>query len=86
MKKWSQHINFTNHKVHSFFQTGQTIVDLGNNKGGSNNESSSKLTDIQNSLLMRIVDTPEKDVSHSEANIITRKLRTYSDNASSILF
>ena len=41
------------------------IFDLGNNKGVSNDDSSSKLTDMQNELLMSIVDTPETDLSHS---------------------
>ena len=40
------------------------IFDLGNTKGVSNYDSSSKLTVLQNTLLMRIVDPPEKYVSN----------------------
>ena len=46
-------------------------------KGVSNNDSSSKLTDLYNLLLMRIVENPKNDLSHSKINTITRKVCTY---------
>ena len=68
MKQLSENINSTKHKIHYFDQTSKMIVDLGDKKGVSNYESSSKLADIQNSLLMSIVYTTEKDISHSKKN------------------
>ena len=53
------------------------VVDLGNKKRVSNDESSSKMTDLQNILLMRMFETTENDVSHSGINIITRKVHNY---------
>ena len=41
------------------------IFGLGNEKGFSNYDSSSKLMDLDNSLLISVVDTPEKDLCHS---------------------
>ena len=38
------------------------IVNLGSKKSENNNNYTSKLTHPQNSLLMNIFDTPEKDL------------------------
>ena len=61
------------------------IVDLGSNKGVSNEKHYSKLTDIQNLLSMSIFDTPEKDVSNS-GKITTGKVYTSYVDSSSVLF
>ena len=39
------------------------VVNLGSKKGETNNNSFSRLTRLYISLLMRTVDTPEKDLS-----------------------
>ena len=62
------------------------IYDLGNKKGVSKDDSSSKLMDLQNILLTRIVETLEKNVSHYERNIFTRKVCTSSLHSSSEYF
>ena len=68
MKQLSENINSEKHRIYYFDQTSKMIVNLGDKKGVSNYESSSKLADIQNSLLMSIVYTTEKDISHSKKN------------------
>ena len=45
------------------------IVDLVNNKEFRNDDSISKPKDSQNTLLMRIFDTTEKDVSNPEKKL-----------------
>ena len=54
------------------------VVDLGNKKRVSNDESSSKLTYLYHTLPMRIVETMENYVYHSEINIIIRKMSNFS--------
>ena len=42
------------------------IVNLRSKKGNKNDDSYEKNTHLHNTLLMLIVDTPEKDLSHGE--------------------
>ena len=58
--------NSTNHKIHSYDQTRKMIINLGSWKVKNNKNSSPQLTRLHNSLLMRIFDTPEKDLSNVE--------------------
>ena len=64
----------------------KVIVNLGSNKFEDNNNSTCQLNHLQNSLLMSIVDTPEKDISKVDRKIDKIKIRTYSINPSSTLF
>ena len=61
-------------------------MNLGSNKGDRNDDSSPKITGLQSSLLMIIVDNLEKDVSQSKGNTLTRKLRKDYVKSSSSLF
>ena len=60
MAKISEHLNYTHHKIHSYDKNRKMIFNFGNKKGENNNNSFPQLTRPQNSLLMSIVDTPEK--------------------------
>ena len=72
----SQHINYQNYKIISHDHTIKIIVDVGNNKCDNNYNSSPQLSTLNNSLLMRIVDTSENDLSHVEGKAVKRKSRT----------
>ena len=61
-------------------------VNLGNNKGDKNNDSSLKLTHLHNTLLINIVNTPEKYLSCREIKSAASKVRPSSLNSSSALF
>ena len=78
-----QHINTTNHKIHSDDQIRKMIVNLGSKKGDKNDDTSPKIMDQHNDLLLDIVETPERDVSHGEGNSHTRKVGTSSVKLSS---
>ena len=82
MDQISQHINIKNHKICSYDQLIKMIVNSGCRKGDRNDSSSPKVTDIHYSLLLSIVHTPEKCVSHGEVKSLTRKFRTSSLNYS----
>ena len=58
MYKISQHINYSNQKIHYYDQIRKMIVNLGSNKGDKNDDSSPKLTHLHNILLMSIFDKP----------------------------
>ena len=62
------------------------IVNLGNNKCENNNNSKCHINNIQKSLLMSIIDTPEKDVSNIYRKLDNIKIRASSINSSSELF
>ena len=55
---------------------GKMIVKLSNNKCKNNNKSTGSLNQIQKSLLMSIVGTPEKDVSNVDRKSDKRKFCT----------
>ena len=76
MDQISEHINSSNHKIHSYDQMGTMIVNLSNKKCKNNNKSTDHLNEIQKSLLMSIVDTPEKDVSNVDWKADKRKVCT----------
>ena len=61
MAQISEHINSSNHKIHSYDEMRKMIVNLGIRKCKNNDTSTYELTRLKNSLLMSIVDTPEKD-------------------------
>ena len=46
------------------------IVNLGSEKCDNNNNSTCQLSRLQNSLLVSIVDIPEKDLSNVDLEII----------------
>ena len=60
-------------------------MDLVSKKCGKNNNPSPKLTHMQNTILMRIVVTPEKYSSFDELKSVTIKVRTSSVKSSSTL-
>ena len=62
------------------------IFNLGSKKFEHNNNSTCQLNHIQNSLLMSIVDTPEKYLTNVDSKSDIRKVRTHSVNSSSTLF
>ena len=59
MAQTSQPSNLTNHKIHYCDQMIKMIVNLGSKKGDKNDDSSLKLTNLHNSVLIKIVDTNE---------------------------
>ena len=52
------------------------IVNLGSKKGKNNDISSCQIACLNNSLLMSIFDTPEKDLSDVDRKSNIRKVRT----------
>ena len=66
MDNISQHINYSNQKIQSYDKMSKIILNLGSNQGDKNDDSSTKITHLQNKLLMIIFDTPGNDISHSE--------------------
>ena len=61
-------------------------IYLGNNKGDNNDNSSPQTSRVQNSLLISIVDTPEKDLSKVEGKSDRSKVRTCLVKSSPTLF
>ena len=57
----SEHINYSNQKMHSYDKMIKMIVNLGSNKCKNNNNPTCQLSHINNFLLLSIVGTPEKD-------------------------
>ena len=82
----SEHINALNHKNHSYDKMSKTVVNLGSNKCENNNKSTFEFSCLQNSLLMSIVETPEKYLSNVDRKLDMIKVRTSSVNSSSTLF
>lgn len=82
----SQHINSTNHKIDSYGQRIKGTMNLGSKTGDWNDDSSNKLTGIQNYLLLIIVDTPKKDLSHGVGKLLTRRVHTSSIKYYSLFF
>ena len=62
------------------------IVNLGSKGGDNNYNSSPQVSRLNNSLLMSIIDTPEKDLSNSEGKSVTRKFLTSLVESYSTLF
>ena len=62
------------------------IVNLGCKNTRTTTNPHSNSINIQNLLLMSIVVTPEKDISHVDRKLDKRKIRTSSIKSSSILF
>ena len=61
MAQISKHVNSSNHKIYSCDQMRKMVVNFGSKKW---KKSICQLSCLQNSLLMVILDTPEKDVSN----------------------
>ena len=57
----------------------KVIFNLGSNKCEDNNNSTCQINHLHNSLLMRIVDTPEKYVSKLDRSLDKKKIRTSSN-------
>ena len=62
------------------------IVNLGSKKCEKNNNSTCQLNHVHNSLLMSMVDIPEKYVSNVDSKLDKRKIRTSPINLSSTSF
>ena len=86
MDQTSEHINSSNHKIYSYGQMRNIIVNLGIIKWEDSNKSTYQLNHLHNLLLMSIVDTPEKSVSNVVRKLDKRKIRTSSIKSSSTLF
>ena len=86
MAQISEHINLSNRKINSYYQTRKMIVNLGSNKGKKNNNSSLQLTRLKTSLITSIVDIHENNLSNVDRKYDMRKVRTYSVNQSLTLF
>ena len=82
----SEHINSTKHNIHSYDHMIKMIVNLSIKKSDNNGNSFPQLYRLHNSLLMRIIDTPEKYLSNFEGKYDTSKVQTSSVNSSSKLF
>ena len=80
MAQISEHINLSNRKINSYYQTRKMIVNLGSNKGKKNNNSSLQLTRLKTSLITSIVDIHENNLSNVDRKYDMRKVRTYSVN------
>ena len=78
MDKISEQINFTNNKIHSYDKTRKIIVNLGSKKCDNSDNYSHKISHIQNSLLMSIFETNDKDLYDTGGKENTRKVRKYS--------
>ena len=61
MDQISQHINYTNHYIHSYDQISKRVVNLGSNKGDNNDRCDPQFSCLYSSLLMRPVETYEYD-------------------------
>ena len=85
MAQISEHINYSNQKIHSHDQMIKMIVNLGSKKG-QNKDASCQITHLQNSLLISIVDTPENYLSNVDRKSDMIKVRTSSVKSSSTLF
>ena len=59
------------------------IINLGSKKCENNNTCTFQLACINNSLLLSIVDTPEKDLSNVDQKSYMRIVRIYSLKSSS---
>ena len=86
MDQISEHINYSNNKIHSYDQMRKVIVSLDSKNYKNNNNPTWKLNHIHNSLLMSIVDNPQKDLSNVYRKPDMRKVPTSSINLSSTLF
>ena len=86
MAQISEHINSSNHKIHSYDQMGTMIVNLSNKKCKNNNKSTGNLNHIHKSFFVIIVETPEKGVSNVDRKLDKRKIRTSLIKSSSTLF
>ena len=64
MAQISEHINYSNHKIHWYDQMSKMIVNLGNNKCEDNTNSAYQLISLRKLLLMSIVDTPKKGLAN----------------------
>ena len=84
MAQISEHINSL--KKHSYNNMGKMIFNLSNNKCENNKNSTGHINYIQISLLLSIVDTPEKDISNVDRKLDKRKIRTSLIKSPSKLF
>ena len=69
----SEHINSSYQKNISYDQMRKIIVNLGIKKCENNNNSIFQFNQIKNLLLMRIIDTTEKDIPNVDRKSNKRK-------------
>ena len=86
MAQISEHTNSPIQKKYSYDQMIKMIVNLGSKTGENNYNSSPQLTHLHNSILMSIIDTPEKDLSNVDRISDMRKVLTSSVKPSSTFF
>ena len=72
--------------MHSFNQMRKIVVNLGSDKGEKNDNFSTQLTHIHNSLLMSISNSPKNYLSNVDRKSDMRKVRTYEVKSLSTLF
>ena len=85
MDQISDHINSSNHKICSYDKMRRIIVNLGSKQCKNNNNFTCQLNHLQNSLLISISDTPEKDISNVHMKLDKRTIRTSSIKSLSTL-
>ena len=61
------------------------VVNFSSNKGKNNDNSSNQINRLHNSLIISIVNTPEKYLSNFDGKSDTIKVSAYSVNSSSTL-
>ena len=64
MDQIGEHINSSNRKIYSYDQMSKMIFNSGSNKVKIKDNFFPQLTHLQNSLLMSIFNTPERDLSN----------------------
>ena len=76
MAQVSEHINYSNHKMHYHDQMGKMIVNLSHIKFENNKNSTGHLNNIHKLLLMSIIGTPENKVSNFDRKVDNKKIST----------
>ena len=66
MTQISEHINSSNHNIHSYDQTRKMIFNIGSEKGKNNDNPSPQLTHQQTMLITFIVNNPENYLSNDD--------------------
>ena len=77
MAQISEHINSSNHNIHSYDKTRNMIVNLGSKNGKNYNNSYWQLTCLYNSLLMSILTTLKRIYPMLIWKYDMRKVRKY---------
>ena len=72
----NEHINSSNHNIHTYYQISNIIVNLCSKRGKNNNNSTCRLSSSQKLLIMSIFNTPEDYLPNVDQKSDMRKVRT----------